>query len=268
MSRNSFDELDKTMVGFATVMALMIAFGAGVNLNEKNWFSMATGIVTALFFVGILFAVLAQRFRSLKDQVEAERRTADSLRANGVAAAPAAPQMPQALKELLDDVVLPAMKEAKEHAHDHDMLQAILNDMGYKDTKPEDDKLPAIEAAFHENTDRYVQLTPDGDKIAVEFSNQPFVPGRSDAHEAARLRGDAARAAEPTKPLTKSQQRRINAQKGYGAITDDELREQRNEARRAKRAAKKAELEAAKEAIGGGQDTNDKPLPGQTKLVE
>jgi hypothetical protein len=46
------------------------------------------------------------------------------------------------------------------------------------------------------------------------------------------------------KPPTKSQQRRINVQKGHGAFTDDELREQRNEKRRAARAAKAAEPDA------------------------
>lgn len=46
---------------------------------------------------------------------------------------------------------------------------------------------------------------------------------------------------KPVKPLTKSQQRRINAKKGLGPITDEELREQKKEKRRAARAAKKLE---------------------------
>jgi len=59
----------------------------------------------------------------------------------------------------------------------------------------------------------------------------------------------------PSKKLTASQQRRINATKGHGPITDDELKAKRLEARRAKRAA------AKKPATPKGQ------LPGQTELV-
>lgn len=262
-SKNHFDKL---IVVFGVLFTGVTLMSVGAKTVEKNpdVANIAIGLLTALFWLGIVALTLWSRFATLKDKLEAERRDNQALRSNGqntVAAAPPmpGPTMPPELKKVLDDIVSPIMDDLKEMKHDHDMLQAIFDDMGYHDEKPADDKLPEIEAAFHENTDRYVRLTPDPEdgKIAVEFSDKPFVPGRSDAHEAARLRGDASRAADATKPLTKSQQRRINAKKGLGALTDDEVREKKNAERRAKRAAKKAEAEKSTNA----------PLPGQTELV-
>lgn len=121
---------------------------------------------------------------------------------------------------------------------------------------PTPEEQPLIAAQFSDLTGWTAEFVgpQTDDKGEVVLRQPDAAPGRSPAHEAARVRGDKARAKqipvsdgdEPQKPLTKSQQRRKNTKLGIGPITDDEVRENKNAKRRAARAAKKAELEQTK----------------------
>lgn len=263
---SSSNPFAKLVIGFGVVFMLLITFSAGTDAvgKDADWFGVAIGIVTALFWVGIVGVTIWGEFKSLQNKLVARDRDIESMRHNKVAEAkvPEHP-FPSELKELLDNLIEPLAEKAKMDAYGREMVRAIIEDTGgYPLTE---DRIPAVEAAFHEQTDGYarVRLADEGKTLDLKFSGEPFttepadVPGRTPAHEAARKRGDAARAAEATKPLTKSQQRRINASKGHGAVTDEELKEQRNEARRAKRAAKKA----------AATTTTTTTQPGQTSLV-
>jgi hypothetical protein len=262
--KSNYSEMDKLMLAFATIMGLTLMFASGASLDEKNWFTLVYGGLASLLFIGIVIVVVRERTQTLKDKLTAAERDLEMARNRKEVEVPAHPLPPQA-GAAIDRV---AKMLAEKHSQDFEMLQAIYKDVvgGFGPNfvaTPE--QVAKIEAAFHDNTDKYLHIDGiDESGVTFQTSDKPIetVPGRSDAHEAARLRGNAASAAEPTKPLTKSQQRRINASKGHGPITDDELKAKRNEARRAKRAAKKP----ADEQAGKDASNKSEPLPGQTEL--
>lgn len=270
-SRNHFDKLI-VVFGVLFTIVTLVSVGADLGSKDTDITGVAIGFLTSFFWLGIVALTIWTRFASQKDKTEAARRDLEMVQRrndaamaeqNKVAVAPARPEMPAELKGFMEDVLLPTIKKAKEHAHDHEMLEAVIADLG---GYPLDEaKAAEVEKAFHENTDRYVKIEfePDMESFSCEFSDKPIeagepVPGRSEAHEAARKRGDAARAKDAPKKLSASQQRRINASKGHGPITDAELRDKRNEERRAKRAAKKQEAATT---------TTTTTQPGQTSLV-
>lgn len=256
----SMSEMDKLMLGFATVMAAMLLFSSGASLSDKNWFTLVYGGLASLLFIGIIIVVVRERYQTLKDKLTAAQRDIESMKQNRVAReveVPARP-LPPAVAGALD-----AVKKAlaEKHKHDFEMLQAIYKDVvgGFgPEFVATPEQVKKIEAAFHENTDKYLHI--DGiDERGVTFqtSDKPIetTTAQPDAPK-------AAEAADTPKKLSKSQQRRVNASKGHGPITDDELRAKRNEARRAKRAAKKP----AAEQPGKDASNKSEPLPGQTEL--
>lgn len=255
---NPKDSLDKLLLFFVVAMSCIMLFAMGTDVHERNWTGLATGAVTVAFFIAFGVLIVWQRMHELKQKIEARDRDLEMLRNNTTAppnevATPSYKLLPE-IEELLNKVVKPAIRETVENEHDREMLQAVLTDMGYIDKRPDDSVLPRIAAAFHENTDRYVRLVPQADgKIGIDFSAEPFV-------EDAGQPETVTTTTTASKPLTKSQQRRINAQKGLGALTDEEVHAARLEKRRQARAAKKA----AKE--GGPTTTTTTTLPGQTGL--
>ena len=271
---NQHNHLDKLILGFGAVFALLIMFSAGAELGEKDtdWFRVAIGITTALFWVGIIAVTVWGRFRTLKDRIAAAERETEMVQRRNDAAKMEARKaaevevpehgFPAELRQFLEETVMPDLKEAAVHKARHDLVRELIDKNGGFPLTEEN--IPTVEAKFHEITDGYtrIRLEDEGKSLDIQFSEKPFddadhVPGRSDAHEAARKRGDEARAKDAPKKLSASQQRRINASKGHGPITDAELREKRNEERRAKRAAKKA----------AATTTTTTTQPGQTSLV-
>lgn len=255
--RTKFNSIDGLLLIFAVVMSALMFFGAGVETQSRNAWGATIGVINGIFFLALTALVVYERIKNLKNEVEALRR--DATPRNGVAV-PEHP-FPSELKKVLADlgpVLKETLDEAKELQQDQDTLVAILKDMGLKkyDT-PTREQLDEATKRFNSETDRYVQFTgPEADgRYAVEFSAEPFP---SDSLTAAQTASSGDTDAQPKKPLTKSQQRRINAQKGHGPITDDELRAKRNEARRAKRAAKKAAESTTSTTTQPGQ----LPLPG------
>lgn len=236
---------NRLFVVLAYTMFALELFLLGWNLGHDNTqFAISNGIL-ALFWAGAIFVTS----RSWKLDVELDYMSRDLDR----------------LKSLMEFATEIAEKAAeKSELSQRDEELAELAHAIYKDVtngggrKPTAAEIARIEQAFHDQSDgMYLKCHVEADGMGMEISSDPIehVPGRSEAHEAARKRGNAARAKSDAKPLTKSQQRRINAQKGYGPITDEELREKRNAERRAKRAAKKAET-----------TTSTTTQPGQLEL--
>lgn len=269
MSTNEpkLDNMDKLMLMFP--IALSIAFWVRTGADfQKHWYSQ--GIIDgmlALFLISLAIMVIGRHVAELKNRIAAERRSAETQAAmnarNMAGAAPVQPKMPEGLEQLLDKVIAPLAKRAEEGEEIRDLIRAN------GDFPLTQGRVATVEAAYHDKTGKYIkiELSEDGSTFTSERSDEPFehVPGRSPAHEAARVRGDKARTTkipvvdgdEPAKPLTKSQQRRINNQKGFGPITDDEVREMKNQKRREARAAKKTEAST----------TSTTTQPGQTSLV-
>lgn len=216
--------MDKLLLTFATVMGAMIIFSAGVEAERGDFFQTATGIVTGLFFIGIVFVVISERIRTLRDRLTAAERDLEALRPKPQVEVPEHPFPPE-LRELMEEIA----HDAKQHAHDHDMLNAILKDLNLEgDKKPTPKQLEQIKAAFHENTDRYIDFEDAGDgKLNVLFSDKPF----------------------PAKKPTK-----IHVKDG--------------DAEAKKRAERNAKRRAARQAAKGGETTTTTTTnPDQTSLV-
>lgn len=228
---------------FLVVYSLIIG---GFDLGHHNYQEAVPNLVVAAFWILflVIIAIEAVHDASFKAEMKFLEKTSAMLK--GLAEAEEAKQ---AKHEALH----------AEIEHDIDLAGAIAQDImkGEKrEVTPEE--TARIEQAFHDQSDgKFLKIHNSSDEgMEMEISAEPFeqVPGRSDAHEAARVRGDEARAKQipvtdgeaAPKPLTKSQQRRINNQKGFGPITDDEVRDQKNAKRRAARLAKKEALEQTK----------------------
>lgn len=266
---NRDNGLDKLTLGFVTVMSVIMLLSLGADLRDHDYFQIATTGTSILFFLGLGALVINLRWRELKDRVIAAQRDVENERRlremdmNRSAATKVAevtvPELPfpAELRQFIDEVVMPDIKEMTERKQNNDMLRAIIMDTGGFPLT--EDRIPAVEAAFHENADEYVKITleDEGKSLNAEFSKTPI-----EATPIKDLAPGVATTEATKKPLTKSQQRRINTQKGLGALTDDEVREAKNEKRRAARAAKKAE-----EDKSGGTTTTTTTQPGQTSLV-
>lgn len=221
----------KWFLGVAIFMVAYMGFVSGIAAQAHHYAVMGTNLVLMVFWAGIIVL----QIKSFT--IDTELKLLD--------------QQIAELEKIQKMATELAEREARKN-HDEEILRALMTDMGFRELPPPVQEFARIEAAFHENTDRYVKLSDEGNHIGAMFKSGPFPetentstweskPGRSVRHAEAADRGNEARAAiVPTKPPTKSQQRRINAKKGLGPITDDEVREQRNAKRRATREAKKA----------------------------
>lgn len=219
-----------------TVFALFVML-AGFAFGRGDMSSGVANSIISVFWLGML---IIMHFDAINDaKFEAEMRELE--------------RFSRILKEIagMAENAKKAANEAKAAAdgrHLEETLEAIIKDVSGGEPRPlTPEDVAKIEQAFHENTDHYVKLTLFPGGMNVQIRTEPI------ATEPADLAPGVATTAAAPKPLTKSQQRRINAQKGHGPITDDELKAKRLEARRMKRAAKKPAA--------------DKPLPGQTELV-
>lgn len=223
-----------------TVFALFVML-AGFAFGRGDMSSGVANSIISVFWLGML---IIMHFDAINDaKFDAEMRELERFTKILKELA----DMSDRAKKASDEAVKEATKKQDEE-HLHDVLMAIIKDvMGDEPRALTPEDVAKIEAAFHENTDHYVKINAQLGGMHIHMSNKPI------ATEPADLAPGVATTAAAPKPLTKSQQKRINAQKGHGPITDDELKAKRLEARRMKRAAKKPAA--------------DKPLPGQTELV-
>jgi hypothetical protein len=217
---------------FGGLAAFLTAYGfilGGYSLGQHNYQSAVLNLVLGFFWC-LIVGILTAESR-LEVKLAAERKSLDRLR------------------ELLGIMEKDTETVTGQVQEIRDLIAA---NGGFPLTS---ERLPMIEAAYHEHTGKYLKLElQEGDtrissEISSEISDEPFerperLPEPPVAPTAVTVHIPVKDGSEPAvKPLTKSQQRRLNTKKGLGPLTDDEVREQKNAKRREARAAKKAELE-------------------------
>lgn len=228
--------MDKVLIVFTVVLAIFMAFSAGVNTQAGQWLNAISASISGLFFVGIVWAVVAGRISSLID--EARRAAFKEVE-------PALDRMVEAAQGMLKAATEAAVVEDNGlDEHEKHLTRVLMETTKHvlngEHRAPTAEEVLEIQRLFTEVVgDHAVRLTLEDHGIAAEFMR---VGGKIPVE---RVEGDeprpvATHATSEAKPLTKSQQRRLNAQKGLGALTDDEVREAKNEKRRAARAAKVA----------------------------
>lgn len=260
---------DKVVIGFGVLFVIFMGMGAGIHLQKNEGFDFAFSLLAALFWVGIIFATIYQKFDALKHQltiakhdgaidalakvsqmldeaIKPAKVAADTM-AKATTAAPAGKQPGPvgALNRMMDGA---ANGDVQARA---DMK--VLTDMFLADgnLKPEDIKgelLNTYAVRFHEATGRYAKLERDDNGLKIELSTNPFPETAAATPPAAAPAATAAEPATDPKLETVAQQRRRNKKAGKGEFTDDELRLQRNAKRKAARDAKKAAAQAPAQA--------------------
>lgn len=244
--------MDKVLIGFTVVLAIFMAFSTGVNTQAGQWLNALSAGISGAFFIAIVWAVVAGRIASLKAEVRHKMFKEIEPMIDGL------------VKAAADIVETAKANEAKpvdatEAEHERALTDALMH--AVKDVLGEPREIakadiPAIQKRFTEITgDHHVKIELEEDGMAAEFLRiGARIPvGRVEGEDPQPV---ATHTAPDAAPLSKSQQRRINSQKGLGALTDAEVKEARNEKRRAARAAKKA---------GSVQVTNN---PNTTNEVE
>lgn len=238
----------KIFGSLAVVLVFYSLILGGFDLGQHRYQVAVPNLIVGFFWFLILGVVAAEQVSDAKFKAEMKFLDKTSAMLKGLVEAEEARNTPNDHQEKMAELLV-------------DCVDEITKQTGDGERKaPTQEQADAAAALFHEKTgDHYARMTIVAGGVKAEIGTDPFesaeqVPGRSPAHEAARVRGDKARAKqipvtdgdEPQKPLTKSQQRRKNTKLGIGPITDDEVRENKNAKRRAARAAKKAELEQTK----------------------
>lgn len=240
---------DKVVLVFGTLFVVLMAVGGGIHLQKNEGFDLVVDLVGAGLWAGIIFATIYQKFDALKRQlviakhdsameaIETMQRTikeAAGMRAAADAQVAADKQATMAAAE-------PAKNPTQVQAQtDLNLLLSLFRNAGH--VKPDTvtaEMLPQFAETFHAATGRYAKLERQTDGLKVELSTAPFA--ESDAPE----QPAAAQAPEPAKTLSKSEQRRLNSQKGRGAITDEEFKAQVAAKRKAARQRRKETQVAA-----------------------
>lgn len=156
-------------------------FFAGFNASHHWYQNMVFDLVLAGFWVGILFIMHLTRLSEVEfDSLDREFNRFEKL-----------------IKGLADN------EKDKKHAEEMAELlvdctdEIVMANNKGKRRAPNATEVARIEQLFHDKTgDHYAKLTVVEGGVEAEISSEPIdvAPGRSEAHEAARKRGDAARA--------------------------------------------------------------------------
>lgn len=204
-------------------------FMAGFNVGSREGVKLLGDFVLAGVGAALAAMIVKDHIKSIHDHNKVVEKLADKL------------------ADKIHDEVDPETKA------DIDDLVKVMLEVTPDGPPKTDAQLRAVEAAYHESTGNSVALSfrrdEDGGILGMdsEFSHaSPEAAVHAPGVKVPVSAGDAP------KPLTKSQQRRINDKRGKGPYTDAELKEQANEKRRAARLAKKSETEGTtlKERIG------------------
>lgn len=177
----TFNRLNAWFMIMFGVMIIFEAFELGLALGERRWESIAINGILLLMWIGSLLIITASRLSYNKSEV-ATARLEGKL---------------EALQEVGD--ILEKKQEAlndKEEQLLLDMLLAVSKDITKEHRAPTEEEIPLIEKAFHDNTDKYVQLTLKRDfdghtSVETEFSEKPFPPRGTKPKATKKAKGES-----------------------------------------------------------------------------
>jgi hypothetical protein len=229
-----------TFIIFGTLMVVLESLSIGYHLAKNQGLEVASDGLLAGLWILLVFFMALDRFREQRRDLHDHNDAVEAL-----------------AEKVMDKITSEVDPETKQNI---DELVKVMMEITPAKPPTTDEQLQAVMAAYHEKTGRTVALSfrrDDAGNILgmdSEFSDTETAPeaaGKAPAHKVPVVAEDAP------KPLTKSQQRRINDKKGRGPITDDEWKQQQNEKRRAARAARAAEPDETqptlKEKIAAGK---------------
>lgn len=242
--------LDRVMLTFATALALIMLVTTGADIQADNALTAIFSFVSGLFFLAIVWTVVLGRFAALK--YEANKAAFEKVK-------PVMDNLIEAAKEMLEIAKMDVKRiheeteadktvEADKHElDDHEQaMSKLVMKLAYEVLEgepriPTDDEIKRIEQRFTEVTgDHAVKITNEGHGLACEFMRIGGGIPVTRSVDGLEAKPVATHTAPDAPKRSKSQQRRINSQKGLGALTDDEVKAAKNEKRRAARAAKAA----------------------------
>lgn len=166
----------------AVVVILYSTFFAGFDAAHHWYQSMVFQIIVAAFWVPILFIwQINHRLDVESDMLDEQIKHLEGF------------------KEVLEE--LEAKREEELHTRDlaHEAVVCYMQITKGGGRKPTKSEMKKIAKLFHERNGHYLKMNSSTDEggefeIQDELTDEDHIPGRSAAHEAARKRGDAARA--------------------------------------------------------------------------
>jgi hypothetical protein len=256
---NTTANLNKLLLAAATVLGLLMFFSAGLNAKDGDAFQVVYNVILGLLFLGTVAIVLMGHNQELRNKLTAKERDdemrlrmteADKIH-NGISAkvdealsAQKAPEVPKELSEILDKV----LGGVQQHHEDMHALGQTAKELGLADENAKLEDMQRVADKFMEKTGRFIHLTwyTATQQFDVEFGDKPFAEVVTvDDSKGESAAGATPVAAPAKRKPTAAQQRKANAAKGRGAITDAEYKIQKAEERKQKRAEAKAQKETS-----------------------
>lgn len=179
--KTTHSKINRWFMAMSVILFSYEAVMAGFNLGKHSYANAGFDGILAVFWLGFAAIMVMERIADAK--FEEMDRSFEKL--TGL------------LKTMAD--------KADDKKHAETMAELLVdctdeivmaNNKG-KRRAPTQTEVAAIEQLFHDKTgDHYAKLTVVKGGVEAQISSEPIdvAPGRSEAHEAARKRGDAARA--------------------------------------------------------------------------